>query len=75
MIPALTETGRSFKGVASYYLSDKQASASSPGTTGRVAWTETLNLPTSDPDRAWRMTRWLHNVSTAALTQHRVSER
>ena len=55
MIPALTEMGRSFKGAAAYYLNDKPASATAPGTTDRVAWTETINLPTRDPDRAWRM--------------------
>lgn len=55
MIPALTEMGRSFKGAAAYYLSDKAASDTSPGTVDRVGWTETFNLATSDPDRAWRM--------------------
>lgn len=50
MVPAITETGRSFKGAALYYLHDKQAD-----TAERVAWTETVNLPTDDPDRAWRM--------------------
>jgi chromosome partitioning protein len=24
-------------------------------TTGRVAWVETVNLPTGDPERAWRI--------------------
>jgi len=50
MVPAITEGGRSFKGAARYYLHDKEAH-----TAARVAWTETLNLPTDDPDRAWRM--------------------
>ena len=55
MIPAMTEMGRSFKGAAAYYLNDKIATETAPATEGRVAWTETLNLPTRDPDRAWRM--------------------
>ncbi|MCW6512273.1 AAA family ATPase [Lichenifustis flavocetrariae] len=55
MIPALTELGRSFKGAAAYYFSDKVATLDSPGTVDRVAWTATFNLPTDDPDRAWRM--------------------
>ncbi|MEO1141514.1 MAG: relaxase/mobilization nuclease domain-containing protein [Pseudomonadota bacterium] len=41
--------GASFKGAATYLLHDKQAS-----TTERVAWTDTLNLSTDDPERAWR---------------------
>lgn len=56
MIPRLTIGGASFKGAALYYLADKRE----PGeavrtTTDRVAWTQTVNLPTDDADRAWRM--------------------
>ncbi len=55
MIPALTGTGRSFKGAAAYYLHDKIGPDSKGDTAERVAWTHVLNLPTADPERAWRM--------------------
>ena len=56
MVPALTEGGRSFKGAALYYLHDKrQAGEAERLTSDRVAWTQTVNLPTDDPERAWRM--------------------
>jgi hypothetical protein len=56
MVPALTEGGRSFKGAAAYYLHDKREDGEADRrTTDRVAWTRTLNLPTDDPNRAWRM--------------------
>ena len=47
MIPRVTRAGRSFKGAARYYLHDKKAD-----TNERVAFTETVNLPTNDPHRA-----------------------
>jgi hypothetical protein len=48
--------GRSFKGAAAYYLHDKrEAGEAERLTTGRVAWTEAVNLPTADPEKAWRM--------------------
>ncbi len=56
MVPAITDGGRSFKGAALYYLHDKrQPGEAARLTTGRIAWTEVLNLPTDDPDMAWRM--------------------
>ena len=56
MAPAITEGGRSFKGAALYYLHCKrQPGEAARLTTGRVAWTEVSNLPTDDPDMAWRM--------------------
>jgi Relaxase/Mobilisation nuclease domain len=56
MVPAVTEGGRSFKGAALYYLHDKrQAGESSRLTASRVAWAETVNLSTADPERAWRI--------------------
>ena len=56
MVPALTTGGRSFKGAALYYLHDKRRAGEAERlTTERVAWTQTVNLPTDDPDRAWRM--------------------
>lgn len=47
MVPKVTSAGRSFKGAARYYLHDKQADTSE-----RVAFVETVNLPTNDPRRA-----------------------
>ena len=56
MIPRLADLGTNFKGAAAYYLSDKREEGEAIRTTSdRVAWTYTLNLPTDDPDRAWRM--------------------
>ena len=56
MIPRLAESGTSFKGAALYYLHDKRQEGEDVcATSERVAWTYTLNLPTQDPDRAWRM--------------------
>jgi len=46
MIPRVARSGRSFKGAGLYYLHDKDAS-----TNDRVAFTETVNLPTNDADR------------------------
>lgn len=63
MIPAIMKGGRSFKGAARYYLHDKGAQ-----TTGRVAWAETVNLPTDDPDKAWRM------MAHTAMTQDALKE-
>lgn len=50
MVPAIADGGRSFKGAAAYYLHDKKA-----GTAERVAWVETVNLNTADPQAAWRI--------------------
>jgi len=47
MVPKVAKSGASFKGAALYYLHDKQAN-----TNERVAFTQTVNLPTNDPDRA-----------------------
>ncbi|KIN65236.1 NikB-like protein [Sulfitobacter donghicola DSW-25 = KCTC 12864 = JCM 14565] len=47
MIPRVARAGRSFKGAARYYLHDKQAD-----TNERVAFIETVNLPTDDAHRA-----------------------
>ena len=47
MVPNVTKGGASFKGAAAYYLHDKEAE-----TAERVAWTETVNLITSDPEKA-----------------------
>ena len=50
MIPKITAGGRSFKGAAAYYLHDKNKT-----TRERVAWTETINVLTDDPDKAWKV--------------------
>lgn len=50
MVPKVAGKGKSFKGAAAYYLHDKKAS-----TAERVAFTQTLNLPTQDADLAWRI--------------------
>jgi len=50
MIPKVTRKGTSFKGAAAYYLHDKQADTSE-----RVTFTHTENLPTSNPDLAWKI--------------------
>jgi len=56
MVPAITAGGRSFRGAALYYLHDKrQPGEAERLTSGRVAWVETVNLPTGDPERAWRI--------------------
>src|SRR3954465_10317618 len=56
MVPAITAGGRSFKGAALYYLHDKRRDGEAERfTTDRVAWVETVNLPTGDPERAWRI--------------------
>lgn len=56
MVPALTTGGRSFKGAAAYYLHDKRREGEAERSTAdRVAWTHVINLPTTDPERAWRM--------------------
>lgn len=47
MIPRVAQSGRSFKGAALYYLHDKKAETSE-----RVAWSQTMNIPTDDPNRA-----------------------
>ena len=56
MVPVLTEGGRSFKGAALYYLHDKRRAGEAERLTDeRVAWTQTVNLPTDDAERGWRM--------------------
>ena len=56
MVPAITAGGRSFKGAFLYYAHDKRREGEAVRyTTERVAWVETVNLPTGDPERAWRI--------------------
>jgi len=53
MVPKVAGKGSSFKGAAQYYLHDKGAL-----TRERVAFSETLNLPTRDPDKAFKCMAW-----------------
>ena len=50
MVPNVTKGSASFKGAAAYYVHDKEAE-----TAERVVWTETVNLVTSDPEKATRV--------------------
>ena len=54
MIPRVSQQGVSFKGAGLYYLHDKQAN-----TNDRVGFTETLNLPTNDPEKAMKVMAWV----------------
>ena len=48
MVPAITAGGRSFRGAALYYLHDKRRDGEAERfTSDRVAWVETVNLPTA----------------------------
>jgi relaxase-like protein len=56
MVPAITAGGRSFRGAFLYYAHDKRRDGEAVRfTTERVAWVETVNLPTGDPKRAWKV--------------------
>src|SRR2546423_2396506 len=56
MVPARTAGGRSFRGAFLYYAHDKRRDGEAVRfTTDRVAWVETVNLPTGDPERAWKI--------------------
>ena len=62
MVPKLHPKGSSFKGLAMYLLHDKNNAQTSE----RVAWTDTRNLATADPDLAWRV------QAATAMDQHRL---
>ena len=67
MVPVITSGGPSFKGAALYYLHDKrQAGEAERLTTDRVAWTHIVNLPTDNPEIAWRM------MATTAINADRL---
>jgi hypothetical protein len=53
MVPHVAERGHSFIVAGKYYFHDKQAATSE-----RVAWIETLNLPTRDPAKAMKCMAW-----------------
>ncbi len=50
MNPDITRGGCSFKGAFQYYLHDHGTD-----TRERIAWTETENMLTGDPDKAWKV--------------------
>lgn len=67
MVPNVAGKGTSFKGAALYYLHDKrQAGEAERLTADRVAWSETRNLATDDPELAWRI------MAATALDQDRL---
>lgn len=53
MVPHIAVPGTSFKGAFAYYGHDKQADTSE-----RVAFIETLNLRTDDPEQGWKIMAW-----------------
>lgn len=56
MVPDVAKAGHSFTGAMAYYLHDKrQGDGPQPTTAERVAWTETRNLATDDPEVAKRI--------------------
>lgn len=56
MVPNVTAKGRSFNGAFAYYMHDKrQDGEARRDTAERVAWAETRNLATDDPDVARRV--------------------
>lgn len=56
MVPDVAKAGHSFKGAFAYYLHDKrQDDGPQPDTAARIAWTETRNLATDDPETAKRI--------------------
>ncbi len=63
MVPKITRGGHSFKGAFSYYLHDKGAD-----TRHRVAWTQTENMLTDDPEKAWKI------MAFTAQVQERLKE-
>jgi hypothetical protein len=63
MVPKIARRGASFKGAAAYYLHDKGADSSQ-----RVAFCQTENLPTEEPELAWR---WMaYTAKHAELLKH-----
>lgn len=63
MISNLSKAGRSFKGAYLYLMHDVKAS-----TRERVAWTQTENMLTENPDKAWKV------MAYTALVQDQLKE-
>ena len=68
MVPNVAATGKSFKGAALYYLHDKRAAGEEEAlfSSDRVAWTQTRNLATDNPETAWKV------MAATALDQDRL---
>lgn len=67
MVPNVAGKGTSFKGAALYYLHDKRQEGESVRLTSeRVAWSETRNLATDNPELAWKI------MAATALDQDRL---
>lgn len=67
MVPNVAGTGTSFKGAALYYLHDKREEGEVERlSSDRVAWSETRNLATDDPELASRI------MAATALDQARL---
>ncbi|WP_152048834.1 relaxase/mobilization nuclease domain-containing protein [Aureimonas psammosilenae] len=67
MVPNVAKTGTSFKGAALYYLHDKREHWEADRlTSDRVAWTSIRNMPTDDPELAWRI------MAATAMDQDRL---
>lgn len=67
MVPNVAGTGTSFKGAALYYLHDKRREGEAERlTSDRVAWSETRNLATDDPELAWKI------MAATAIDQDRL---
>jgi hypothetical protein len=67
MVPNVAGTGTSFKGAALYYLHDKRQDGESERlSSDRVAWSETRNLATNDPELGWKI------MAATALDQDRL---
>lgn len=64
MIPKIHPKGSSFKGAAAYLLHDKDGAS----TAERLAWVETRNLATDDPELAWRI------MAATAMDQDRLKQ-
>lgn len=64
MVPKIHAKGSSFKGAAAYLLHDKGRATSSE----RVAWAETQNLASDDPEIGWRV------MAATAMDQARLKE-
>jgi len=81
LIPKVAKSGHSFKGAAAYYLHDKtednafnQASGAKSKTSERVDWTETRNLPTDNPNLAWKMMAASANDGDYLKAKHREAQ-
>lgn len=67
MVPNIARTGSSFKGAALYYLHDKRDVWEAERiTSARVSWTSTRNMPTDNPELAWRI------MASTAMDQDRL---